>query len=86
VRALRCEVVENGGDGAVIPRHEKAADEESGEENPLFVGLNGEEHTRSGEQESGGDDDEPAIGILSLEAVGEEASREDAEQQREKSD
>jgi len=85
MRALRCEVVENGGDRAVIPRHEKAADEQSGEENPLFVGLNGQQDKRSGEQESCGDDDEPAKGILSLQTVGEKASREDPEQQREKS-
>ena len=61
----------------MIPGHKESADEQGGEEDPLFVGLNGEEHKRSGKQKGGGNDQDAAVGIFFLDAVGEIATGED---------
>ena len=37
VRALRSQIAQDRGDGAVIPGHKETADEEGGKEDPFFV-------------------------------------------------
>src|SRR5580704_7964112 len=78
--------MQNVRDRTVIPRHEETADEEGSQEDPFFVGLNGEKNERSGKEESGSDDDDAAVGVFSLETVGEKTSREDAQKERQQRD
>ena len=43
VRSARHHVMKNGGDGAVIPGHEKAGNEEAHEHELFLIGLDGEQ-------------------------------------------
>ena len=43
VRSAGHHVMKNGGDGAVIPRHEKAGNEEAHEHELFLLGLDGEQ-------------------------------------------
>ena len=84
--ALRRQVTQNRRDRAVVPGHKETADKEGREKQPLFVGLNSQEHKGGSEQEGSRDNDNPAIGVFFLDAVSKVAARQNSKHERKKGD